>query len=381
MKRRNFLKTGCAAWVLSQQPYALAKVLEPVNAPNHKKLVWVVLRGAMDSLHAVVPVFDPYLNQHRASLVTPIAENLLPLERGFGLHPALKYLHNWYQQKQMMPVVAVASGYRQRSHFDAQDYLESGLPQIDQDNGWLGRAMQQKNQQGIAIARSVPVSMRGNQLSNTWFPSNLPDAEEDLYRALMQMYQPYPEFAERLNQGMMTRGSVEMDKAKTRNPKFELLAKNCGELLAHSVNTSCAMLEMGGWDTHNGQIWRLDKQFSQLDAGLNQLKLALAEKWRDTIVIVATEFGRTVKVNGTDGTDHGTASALFLAGGALNGGKVLGDWPGLAPENLYQNRDLKPTSAINSWLATVLHQHWQLNTQQVRAVFPDATIRSEQLLL
>lgn len=381
MQRRDFLKASCAGWVLLNTGQIQAGEQSKRLTKQNKKIVWVVLRGAMDSLNAVVPTFDPHLKMHRQSLVTPIEANLLPLEKGYALHPAFKNLHQWYQKKQLLPVVAVASSYRSRSHFDGQDMLETGLQQIEHDNGWLARATNVINGEGIAISRSIPLSLRGNDQSLTWYPSNLPDAEDDLYRQLTNLYQMHPEFLNVLQMGMQTRASLDMKKTKRRNARFSQLAKSCGKLLASSESANCAMLEMGGWDTHNNQTNRLNNQFKQLDQGLSMLEQSLGEQWQNTVVIVATEFGRTVKVNGTAGTDHGTASAMFIAGGSVKGGKVLGQWPGLAPEQLYQGRDLSPTSDINTWLGAILHQHWQMSPAQLEQVFPSVRPQTQQLIV
>ncbi|WAJ71215.1 DUF1501 domain-containing protein [Catenovulum adriaticum] len=381
MQRRDFLKATCAGWVLLNTGQVQGSDREKSLTNQNKKIVWIVLRGAMDSLHAVIPSFDSHLKMHRQSLLAPIEANLLPLENGYSLHPAFKNLHQWYQQKQLLPVVAVASSYRSRSHFDGQDILETGLSHVEHDNGWLARATRAINGEGIAIARSIPISMRGYEQSLTWYPSNLPDAEDELYRQLTDLYKMHPEFLNKLETGMQTREALNMQKSKNRNAKFNQLAKSCGQLLASSKNANCAMLDMGGWDTHNNQANRLNNQFKQLDQGLNVLKQTLGEQWRDTVVVVATEFGRTVKVNGTAGTDHGTGSAMFIAGGAIKGGKVLGDWPGLAPNQLYQGRDLSPTSDICSWLGALLHQHWRLNPAQIAQVFPSVRPQTVQLVV
>lgn len=401
VNRRQILKLGAAGWVLSHaSALAMANTASSTRTP---KLVWIVLRGAMDSLHAVIPTSDPHLMQHRAALVNTVSDSALPLDKHFSLHPELKTLHQWYQQKQMAPVVAVASPYRERSHFDAQDQLESGLNITDHNDGWLARAFEQyqhhhvKNQaeqnqsKAIAIARSVPLSLRGASRTasntssvNTLYPSVLPDADEDLYARLDDLYSDNAELQTRLQAGLNARDLLSDDSKKSRKTKFLQLAKMCGELLTQREHASCAMLEMGGWDTHNAQANRLNRQFKALDTGLAALKTSLGDEWSNTLVVIATEFGRTVAMNGTGGTDHGTGSALLLAGGKLNGGKVLGEWPGLAPEQLYQGRDLQPTSDIRNWLATLLQQHWQLNAHDIAKVFPeldaDTTILKQRLI-
>jgi uncharacterized protein (DUF1501 family) len=140
------------------------------------------------------------------------------------------------------------------------------------------------------------------------------------------------------------------------------------------------MLEMSGWDTHQNQIGRLDRQFQQLDEGIAALRKNLAEQWDQTVVVVTTEFGRTVAENGTRGTDHGTASAMFIAGGAVAGGRVRGRWPGLAVSKLYEGRDLMPTSDTRQWIRAILSQHWKLNSAQLEYVFPTVKTMGAQLI-
>jgi uncharacterized protein (DUF1501 family) len=376
IKRRDFLKWGIAGMVLTQMPSLLAA---ESNAPA-KKFIWIVLRGAMDSLHAVVPSFDPDLKILRAPLVNAIENNLQPMASGYGLHPAFKHLHAWYREGSFAPVVAVASPYRERSHFDAQDILEAGQMPVTHENGWLARALHAYRGDAVAIARSVPISLRGNSKALTWYPSNLPDAEGDLYERLMQLYEYDQSLHQRLQEGIHTRNNLSMSGENVNKPKFANLAESCGKLLAGSAQTHCAMLEMGGWDTHNAQAQRLDTQFKELDAGLAALRAALGEDWKNTAIVIATEFGRTAAVNGTNGTDHGTASALFLAGGAIAGGKVLGEWPGLAKAQLYEGRDLRPTSDMRSWVSTVLNQHWGLSAKQLHTIFPKVNMAPHQLI-
>ncbi|EWH09660.1 hypothetical protein DS2_11848 [Catenovulum agarivorans DS-2] len=378
MKRRDFLQGVGAGFVLLSA--SKASLAATNSATNKKKIVWVMLRGALDSLHTIVPTFDKHLVEHRANLVKPIADKLQPMDNGFAMHPALVNMHAWYKQKQMFPVVAVASPYRERSHFSAQDLLESGLTEIDHESGWLARAIQQKSANGLAVAHTVPLSMRGIDSVSTWYPSNLPDAEDDLYNRLMQLHEKDDKFVANIQQGLNLREQANnMMQQKKRKAAFKQLARNCGELMA-STQADCAMLEMGGWDTHNNQVGRLDRQLKELDQGLGELKNALADDWQNTVVIIATEFGRTVRINGTNGTDHGTGSALLVTGGAVKVGKVLGQWPGLAPENLYQNRDLQPTTDSRSWFAGLLHQHWGLNAAQLDKVFPGVVPVTERLV-
>ena len=373
INRRDLIKWLGAGIVCSQLPVtgsrAFGQRLE--NQNNSPKLVWIVLRGAMDSLHAVIPAFDNDLLNHRRSIAEPLIGSMLPLDRGFGLHSDLPTLHSWYQQKQMMPVVAVASPYRQRSHFEGQDVLESGLVPLNQDNGWLSRALEATGKTGLAVSHSLPVSLRGGQLAGTWYPNTIPSAKEDLYQRLFQMYKQDDLLHSRLEEALNVRGIVgnSMD---GNSRKFKALAEAAGTLLTHQEGPDAIMLEMGGWDTHDNQLPRLSRQFQELDSGLQTMRASMGEKtWENTIVMIATEFGRTVAINGTGGTDHGTASCLFMTGGAVNGGKVQGDWPGLATKALYEERDLRPTSDIRQWISAVLKQHWKLSEAQLSRIFPN----------
>ena len=376
MLRRNFLKALAASLVVYQNPL-LATGTSTVKSP---KVVWVILRGALDSLHTVVPTFEPALKTLRPTLYKSIEHKCLPLkhlgaiQQGYALHPALINLHQWYQEKQLIPIVAVSSGYQKRSHFEAQDYLESALATPNLDDGWLARAIQISNKQAIAISQSTPISLRGaKKPSNTWYPSRLPDAEQETLQAIQRLYQHSPQLLSRLEEGLSTEALLEQQSMeKKQQGNFISLSKSCGQLLAQQ-NMDCAMLTLGGWDTHKNQSTQLQRQLNLLDKGLQALKTQLDDQWDNTLVIVATEFGRTVKENGTRGTDHGTASALLLAGGKINGGQVLGDWPGLQVSQLLEQRDLKPTSNHFDWIASSLQQHWQLNEQQIKYIFPTAS--------
>jgi uncharacterized protein (DUF1501 family) len=389
------VKGAAAGWVYMQSGAAMAlnsftNGVSTANAKD-KKIVWVFLRGALDSLHTVIPTFDPDLNTHRGQLLAPIKDTLLPLQNGFGLHPNLKFMHQLYKQQQMAPIVAVASGYRDRSHFDAQDQMESGLNITNHDNGWLARTASQIKGNGIAISRSVPIALRdANVRAETWYPSSFPEASEDLLDRLSSMYEADPALGSYLQALIAQKENPNMQMREKRRANFSYLAERCGELLSNNKNMQCAMLEMGGWDTHNNQVGRLARQHQTLDDGIKKLRNALGNTWENTLVVITTEFGRTVKVNGTQGTDHGTGSAMFFAGGALAkasttnlhdkqkkpshqivGGEVHGIWPGLAQGLLYENRDLMPTTDVRAWLNKAISAHWHLSASQANAIFPD----------
>jgi uncharacterized protein (DUF1501 family) len=377
-QRREFIRTSIAGCVFLSTPTlggALANASnKQATTRKNKKIVWIMLRGAMDSLHAVIPAFDPHYFTYRANILGDIKGNMLALDNGFALNPAFKHLHQLYKNKQFSPVVAVASSYRERSHFDAQDQMESGLNEIDHENGWMARAIQQYHGQGLAISRTVPIALRTSEepLASTWYPSSFKSADDDLLDRLEQLYENDDQLTLLLQQAKQQRDNPNMLSAGQTRPKFALLANRCGEILQSDDNINCAMLELGGWDTHNNQASRLHRQFTLLDEGIQSLQQGLGETWKDTLVIVTTEFGRTVALNGTAGTDHGTASCLLMLGGNIpQGGQVLGKWPGLAPSNLFEKRDLMPTSDVRTWIGKGLQHHWGLQQTQINTIFPD----------
>jgi uncharacterized protein (DUF1501 family) len=373
--RRDLLKAAVGGFIAWHSPAILKATelqLEPNAVKARPKLVWVVLRGAMDSLHAILPLSDPDLMVHRKRLVTPVKDRAFNLGNGFALHPALKDFNYLYKKGQLIPVVATESGAKTRSHFQAQDILESGLPKVDTESGWLNRAVEVYRGESLAVAHTLPVGLRGRQLAKTWYPDLLEPASDDLYERLENLYKDDELLSERLHEGLRNRQLLSGVKAVDSKYRynFSSLTASCGTLLASRDGPDCAMLEMNGWDTHQNQAGRLDRQFSTLDKGIEILRKNLADQWDNTVVIMTTEFGRTVAENGTRGTDHGTASAMFVAGGAVAGGMVKGRWPGLAKSNLFEGRDLMPTSDTRQWIRAILSQHWRLNSAQLDYVFP-----------
>ncbi|TKB47146.1 DUF1501 domain-containing protein [Thalassotalea mangrovi] len=375
MRRRQFIKALSASLVTIHTPLLAATPLAVKSASNDKpaKLVWVIMRGALDSLHTVVPTFEPDMARLRPNLYPAIKDDLLAIDNGFGFHPAMTHMHSLYKKKQLLVINAVSSGFGERSHFDGQDFLESGLARIDADSGWLGRAAASRVNKAIAVSNSVPISLRGYDKVTTWYPSRFHSADSAIFDALQDLYQSDSLLSKRLAQGLALRQLTSEGSNGYNRGRFVDLAKSCGKILANDQGTDCAMLEVGGWDTHNYEIRRQHKHLVDLNEGLQALQESLGEYWDNTVVIMATEFGRTVKENGTLGTDHGTASCMFMAGGAVAGGQVLGEWPGLSQKQRFEGRDLAPTSNTFSWIASILSQHWRLDNQQIAEVFPQAS--------
>ena len=395
LSRRKFIKIASASLAVLSFPGLTTTNTSVINSvpdkttdkatdkDNNPKIIWVLLRGALDSLHTVVPTFETQYQVLRPNLSTSFKTPVLPLNHSFALHPSLVNLHQWYQEKQLLPVVAVSSGYSRRSHFDGQDFLESGNGKIDYDSGWLARAIDVKNKRALAVARSTPISLRSSENVNTWYPSTLKSADNDIYQSLLALYQDDELLRTNLESALEVKGVIgnQSNKNKQQRGSFAALSKACAKLLTAEKGADCAMLELGGWDTHNNQANRLSKKLTELDTGLAELKAGLGAEWKNTVVIIGTEFGRTAKENGTGGTDHGTGSAMFLAGGALNGGRVLGQWPGLADNQLFEQRDLMPTTNSFSWIANVLVQQWKFSHEELLQVFPHLTAYDEKLLI
>jgi uncharacterized protein (DUF1501 family) len=375
MKRRSFLK-GIGSSLLI---YPVSPIFASKNSQKNKKVVWVVLRGALDSLSTVIPIKDKYLKLHRPNLCNLPEKEMLKINDDFSFHPSLINLHNWFENKELTIINSAYSGFKKRSHFDGQDYLESGLTIPDTDNGWLSRAIDIKNKKAIAISNTIPISLRSSSNVQNWLPLDLHQLDNDVYKNIESLYSNDNDLLESFKKGIASEQLFPANKSKKKVKKFSKLAKLCGAILSENNNYDCAMLEMGGWDTHYNQVSRLNKQLNNLDTGLNQLRVSLGEQWDNTLVIVATEFGRTVKENGTKGTDHGTASCMFITGGASNGGQVLGDWPGIKDEFLFEGRDLMPTSYVFSWIATALKQHWELEPYELFQVFPNTELYNENL--
>ncbi|MGI2258121.1 DUF1501 domain-containing protein [Shewanella sp. GXUN23E] len=368
MERRQFLMALAASGALAMCPgLALAKVSAgsaPVN--RVKRLVWLSLRGGMDGLNVVVPVGDRHYAQLRPSLA--LANNeLLPLDNFFALNASLPVLHTWFTDRQLAWVHACATPYRDRSHFDGQKVMENGTADPFFATGWLNRLLLlDRQRQGIAIDAGLPLIMQGEAQPLSWYPNRLKLRDRQA-RLIGQMLVADEQLASNFAQAIKVE---QMAGSAKLNREFTALAAKAGEFLSQPGGANIAALELGGWDTHADQAGRLKRQLQLLDEGLAALKTSLGEHWQDTVVIAASEFGRTAAQNGTKGTDHGTANVVLLAGGAVNGGQVLADWPGLGAAELYQGRDLAPTTDLRAVIKGVLAAHLGLGLAELQQVFP-----------
>ena len=334
------------------------------------RLALIVLRGGLDGLTAVPLPRDESFNAARGPLAQ-FAAAPLPLEGSFALHPALAEMHALYGRGELLVVHATGLPYRERSHFDAQQLLESGGARPHElGTGWLGRALAANGRKGMALQTAVPLVLRGPGDIDTWAPSVLPEPSVDLVARVERMYRGDPVLAQALararalrSDGVMADAAPMMGNAGGPRAQALALARRAGEFLAAVDGPQAAVLELGGWDSHANQALpqgALTNNLKLLDAMVASLRDSLQASpgtWERTVVLVITEFGREVAVNGTQGTDHGTGGAAFVWGGAVRGGRVIADWPGLATKDRFEGRDLRITTDLRAVFKSVLHDH------------------------
>jgi len=377
--RRTFLRATAAFGALTPASHALGAARDP-------RLVTIVLRGALDGIAADAPIGDPAYAGLRGDFALAKG-SVLPLDGFFGLHPAMPQFARLYQARQALVVHAASSPYRGRSHFEGQDVLESGQAGVGRaDSGWMNRLLQalpagrNAGRGGLAVGALTPLIMRGPAPVLGWAPQSL-KAEDDLARRVLRLYRHAdPALGEALARGLETNrmaanasmGLGAADKgAGQAHADMVKTAEGAARLLAQDNGPRIAALAFDGWDTHVNEIARLAQLLAGLDAALAAFEQTLGPRWADTAILVVTEFGRTVQINGTGGSDHGTASVAFLAGGAVKGGRVLADWPGLAPGSLFEGRDLMPTTDLRALASGLVGEHLGVSQKVLGAtVFP-----------
>ncbi len=379
LSRRSLLLAGCAASLISVAPSARAAT----QASQGRKIIVVILRGAMDGLAALPKTDDPDIRAHRAALIDPKA---IALADGFALHSAMPRLAAMFRSGEAAFAPAVAGPYRERSHFEAQDLLECGAVATVSSDGWLNRALQTAPAaySAVSIGPSQPLILRGAAQSiSSWSPPVLPEASEDTLNRLMELYEGDAVLkaslaaamsADMIAGGMgMDRGQRAMGGGRGGPNQYAAQFTAAGKFLAQPDGPEIAVVSLEGWDTHAGQNNALQQRFAALDNGLNALKETLGETWKTTALVAVSEFGRTVRTNGAQGTDHGTAGLAILAGGAVRGGRMTGDWPGLKSSALFENRDLRPTADVRSLFKGLLRDQLGWSAADLNAmVFPDS---------
>jgi uncharacterized protein (DUF1501 family) len=467
LKRRDFLQAGAlalgGAFLTSRVAFASA-------GKSKSRFVFIIMRGALDGLAAVPPYGDPDyagLRRELALKAPGTPGGALPLNGLFGLHPSLGFLRDSYTSRELLVFHAIASPYRDRSHFDGQDVLENGgLQPHAVQTGWLNRGLASLQtgsgkDLGVAVGQNFPLVMRGPASVTSWSPSKLAALDDDTLERITDLYAGDPLLASRLadalsadaianastagdlaNTGEMrpsagaskltmarqnaaappamaqqladisagaaaardrrvssaadpsvhaagsgagagiSAGADDMGSTRPNQPllqrgkptRYTEVVRAAASFLRRDDGPQVAVFDTTGWDTHANEgnaEGQLAGRLAALDSGLRTLKDELGPTWADTAVLLATEFGRTAAINGTRGTDHGTATAAFLLGGAVQGGRVLADWPGLSSRALYQGRDLKPTADLRSVIKGVLSDHLLVPSAALEStVFP-----------
>lgn len=357
------------------------------------RFVVIILRGAMDGLSAIAPVGDPDYPALRETIALSLAGQTpaLPLDGFFALHPAMPNMARLFAAKQVLGVHAVATGYRERSHFDGQDVLESGQPGPGLvRSGWLNRALENlpageriQSRAVLGVGAAAPLIVRGTAPVTGWAPQALPRAGDDLATRLLQLYEHTdPRFADALAKGLetsrlSTAGGTAPSGRANDPTGMRTIAEGAARLMREEAGPRIAAVAFEGWDTHanqGGATGQLATRLGGLDSAIGAFERELGPVWKDTVIAVVTEFGRTAHINGTVGSDHGAGTAMFLAGGAVRGGRVIAEWPGLKQAQLFEQRDLRPTTDVRAVLKGVMMDHLGLSAAVLaERVFPSTS--------
>lgn len=422
--RRVFLKQGAMALVaagvgpafgpsfLRSTVFADEPNRNGKKAGGRKILICVFQRGAVDGLSMVVPHGDPFYYQHRAlgGIAIPRTGDgaVLDLNGQFGLHPAMASMKKLYVQGHLAAIQAVGSPHATRSHFDAQDFMEAAVLDKTARNGWLARTLQncpedaarQSAFRGVALTGRVPRSFHGypealaipdldtfDVQGNVMMPMmggsrGAADGFESLYDGAVGdvLHGTGQETFEALKQlrSITSQAYLPANNAKYPNGKFGESLRQIAQLVKADVGLEVAFAESGGWDTHANQgasQGNLARRLGEFSNGVAALFADLGDRMNDVVILTMSEFGRTVKQNGNSGTDHGHGTCFLALGGDVGGGKVLGQWPGLAPEQLYEKRDLAVTTDFRDVFSEITQKH--MGVRDLQAVFPNYSVRPE----
>jgi uncharacterized protein (DUF1501 family) len=360
------------------------------------RFLTIILRGALDGLATVAPIGDPDWQGLRGDNALSLSDKVpaLKLDNFFALNPAMPNLHGMFAAKEAIIVHASATPYRERSHFDGQDLLESGLPKPGaSESGWLNRALaglapggrvDPRGGKAFAVGPVTPLVVRGPAPVLSWSPQRLMPAGDDTVHRLLDLYRHADKKLASVLEDSANLSAIEQADGMAQKPGaagpaqvrayFSDAAGTAAKFLAQPDGPRVGALALDGWDTHFNEgiaQGRLAQLLGSLDAALAAIKSNMGSAWRETVVALATEFGRTARINGTAGTDHGTATVALLVGGALKGGRVIADWPGLKAADLYQGRDLKPTIDLRALIKGVLKDHLRADERVLaQNVFP-----------
>ena len=388
--RRGLLATA-ASFGLSLQLMAVPAMAADGQL-NKRKMIVVICRGGMDGLSVTPPVGDGEYQGLRGALAL---NDALPLDGTFALHPQLTSVHALAKAGEARIVPAVATPDRARSHFEAQDVLETGAAGVySTTSGWLNRAVEtlstHRKVEALSVGPTAPLILRGKIQTASWSPGRSVDAEARLPMLLQDLYRNDPLLGPALARGLATETMAKDATAGLQGPQPTAMgggkagaqqgreaARTLGASLAGFMREpggpTVAAISLDGFDSHANQAGLLTGRLAYLDAVLDGIHTGLGPEWKNTVVVVATEFGRTARVNGTGGTDHGTASTALLLGGALKPGGIVGDWPTLKSQALYENRDVAPTLDMRGLFKGVLAEHMGVDRAALdKGVFPES---------
>ncbi|AFY55580.1 hypothetical protein Riv7116_3105 [Rivularia sp. PCC 7116] len=405
MKRRKFIQQAgifSASSLIAVGSNAF--VSRSISAtPNSKRLIVIFLRGAVDGLSVVVPYTETAYYQARKRIAIPQPDKpggVLDLDGKFGLHPALAALMPLWKQKNLAFVHACGSPESNRSHFDAQEYMETGTPGVKHTkDGWMNRllaVMSVDNNpiQGVNVGSTIPRIFTGNAAVAT-IPAGrrtakrLPIDNPKLATAFDKLYSGNDALSKTYRDARQARealmeSDVEMKLANNGAPLpkgFSRDAQRLARLMVRDSRIELAFLGLGGWDTHINQgntKGQLAGRLKRLGDGLATLQKELGEVYKSTSIIVLSEFGRTVRENGNGGTDHGYGNVMWLLDGNINGGKIYGDFPGLSGDRLHQGRDLAVTTDFRDVIGKVLQERMNLDKTQISKIFPNYNFTGER---
>ncbi len=341
-----------------------------------QKFIFIQLRGGMDGLAALRPDDQSVLKTRRPDL---LAGKYFGTKAGFAFNPVLKNHHRLFQNKELSFLHACGLSVQDRSHFKSQDLLETGKIDANARTGWLAQILEQmpRSKEGVAFGPTLPMILSGSNKVFNWSSPRVVDEDEALMKMLGKMLykddpvlsELYPQF-ERIEH--LTGG---FNREKRSSSPFEVI----GNMLSKSDGPDIGVINLGNWDTHDNQNARIAKEFKNLDDGLGTLKKTMRKVWDDTIIVTASEFGRSVHQNGTDGSDHGTGGVCMIAGGAVDGGRSLGAWPGLESKDLFEDRDVMPVHDIRTVFANIADAHLGMKAGFIKDIFPKLPASYDEL--
>lgn len=364
MDRRMFVRLAGATGLVA---CAAAPRMALAHVGTSHRFVFIIQRGGADGLAALAPVGDPAFTSMRGSWRETYSSQAL-IDGIFALHPSLQPVREMFDRGEALFLPAAATAYRDRSHFEAQKVLENGGVR---HTGWLNRLLGLLPAGGagaLALASTLPLALSGPNPASCYTASRNRGPSADFLARVGMLYEE-----DELLHSLWGHASAmrKLAGADLVGGSGRDIGARAAAFLRPQEGARIVAIETDGWDTHASQPLRLANELSQLGALIGALRDGLGPAWQETMVLVATEFGRTVRTNGTNGTDHGTGSLAWLAGGAVRGGRVVGDWPGIARSALFQERDLMPTTSLEGFIGGAVSEHFGLDPALVRReLFP-----------